>query len=37
VIRDRAFRDRAGNLIGNLELRSAAQLQIDQESRSVGH
>jgi hypothetical protein len=37
VIRDCAFRDRAGNLIGILELRSAGQLQIDQESRSVGH
>jgi hypothetical protein len=37
VIRDCAFRDRAGNLIGILELRPAGQLQIDQESRSVGH
>jgi hypothetical protein len=37
VIRESAFRDRAGNLIGILELRSAGQLQIDQESRSVGH
>jgi hypothetical protein len=37
LIRDCAFRDRAGNLIGIPELRSAGQLQIDQESRSVGH